>query len=239
MGEECRSLFIAPDGYSMLGADASRLELVCLAHYLSAYDDGAYAREVESGDIHTKNQKAAGLPTRDNAKTFIYATLYGGGDEKIGSIVVPSSSSMEKKARGKQLKANFNREIPAFANLTSAIQKAVKTRGWLKGLDGRILKIRSSHSALNFLLQSCGAIIMKRANIILWQKFRASGLIEEADIKQRLQYHDEYSITCKKGYEDKVGPMLADAIVEAAEYYNLRCKLEAEYKTGESWLDVH
>src|SRR5690606_31621074 len=79
-GKECRSLFTVPDDRVLVGADASGLELRCLAHYMARFDKGAYARELLEGDIHTANQKAAGLPTRDNAKTFIYAFLYGAGD---------------------------------------------------------------------------------------------------------------------------------------------------------------
>lgn len=75
-GSECRSLFTVDDGYVLIGCDASQLELVCLAHYMSRWDGGAYAEIIVSGDkdlgtdIHTANMKAAGLPTRDNAKTF-------------------------------------------------------------------------------------------------------------------------------------------------------------------------
>jgi hypothetical protein len=42
---------------------------------MATFDNGAYGREVVEGDVHTANQKAAGLPTRNNAKTFIYAFL--------------------------------------------------------------------------------------------------------------------------------------------------------------------
>lgn len=74
-GKECRSLFGVPEGWVQAGMDACGLELRCLSHFLYPYDGGAYAHEVVHGDIHTANQKAAGLPTRDSAKTFIYAFL--------------------------------------------------------------------------------------------------------------------------------------------------------------------
>ncbi len=70
-GRECRALFYAPEGYVMLGADASGLELRCLSHYLTKYDGGLYRDVVLHGDIHTENQKAAGLATRAEAKRFI------------------------------------------------------------------------------------------------------------------------------------------------------------------------
>lgn len=70
-GEECRALFRAPPGLVMVGCDASGLELRMLAHYMARYDGGAYAKVLLEGDIHTANQKAAGLEERGQAKTFI------------------------------------------------------------------------------------------------------------------------------------------------------------------------
>ena len=82
-GKECRSLFGVPRGWTQAGIDACGLELRCLSHFLFPYDHGAYAHEVVHGDIHTANQKAAGLPTRDNAKTFnkmdVYKLIENGG----------------------------------------------------------------------------------------------------------------------------------------------------------------
>ena len=77
MGKECRQLFTVPEGKKMMGIDAEGLELRMLAHYMYRYDKGRYAQIVDKGkkedktDIHSMNQKAAGLPTRDDAKTFI------------------------------------------------------------------------------------------------------------------------------------------------------------------------
>ena len=84
--EECRSLFTVADGNRLVGVDVSGLELRC-SKLFAKYDGGAYADTVVNGDIHTENQKAAGLPTRNQAKTFIYGFLYGAGAGKIGSIV--------------------------------------------------------------------------------------------------------------------------------------------------------
>jgi len=86
-GEECRSLFIATEGYVLVGVDASGLELRCLAHYTYPFDGGRYTEAILNGDVHTTNQEAAGLPDRDKAKTFIYALIYGAGEAKLGSII--------------------------------------------------------------------------------------------------------------------------------------------------------
>lgn len=66
-GADCRNLFTVPDGYTLVGSDASGLELRCLAHYMN---DDKYTDLILNGDIHTYNQKMAGLAERGQAKTF-------------------------------------------------------------------------------------------------------------------------------------------------------------------------
>jgi DNA polymerase I len=83
-GSECRELWTVDAGNKLVGIDASGLELRMLAHYMK---DARYTDEILNGDIHTANQKAAGLLSRNTAKTFIYAFLYGAGAAKIGAIV--------------------------------------------------------------------------------------------------------------------------------------------------------
>lgn len=227
-GEECRSLWQAPKGKVLVGADASGIELRCLAHYLARYDNGAYADLVSDpdGDIHTANQKAAGLDTRDQAKTFIYAFLYGAGDGKIGQIVGGSSR------HGKQLKANFKKKIPAFGHLVRAIENAVTGRGYLTGLDGRKLPCRSKHSALNLLLQSAGALLMKQALI---------HFVDMASHPYELHgnIHDEVQFSCKAEHADQLGQDFVNAIKKAGETFEFRCPLDGEYKQGQSWADTH
>lgn len=227
-GKECRELFTVPKGYKLVGADASGLELRCLAHFMGKWDDGAYAKELLEGDIHTANQKAAGLETRDQAKTFIYAFLYGAGDAKIGSIVGKGQDE------GSKLRANFLKKTPALKYLKEAVEKAAK-RGYLLGLDGRKLWIRSEHAALNTLLQSAGALVMKKACCILNQKIR------EAGIKSNfvLNVHDEWQMESKEEEADIVGKLAVQSIRDAGTYFNFRCPLDGEYRVGGNWAETH
>lgn len=191
-GKHCRALFAAPPGQVMVGADASGLELRMLAHYLAAYDGGAYAKVLLEGDIHTANQHAAGLETRDNAKTFIYAFLYGAGDEKLGSIVAPLASSAVQTKRGRALKARFFRSLPAIKRLIDDVQGVLtgpNKRPYLIGIDGRHLPIRSFHSALNTLLQSAGAVLMKLATVIFHKEAQRRGFKLGEDYVQVLHVH--------------------------------------------------
>lgn len=232
-GWECRSLFVPDAGHTMVGFDASGLELRCLAHFMARYDDGAYAKVLLEGDVHSVNQEAAGLPTRDNAKTFIYAFLYGAGDAKIGSIVGGGARE------GKRLKAKFLAGLPALDRLKTAVANAVAARGFLFGLDGRHLPIRSKHAALNTLLQSAGALIMKQALIFLYQELTTLGLVFGKDYAFVANIHDEAQISCRPELAEQIGKLGAASIKRAGEHFKFRCPLAGEYKIGLNWAETH
>jgi DNA polymerase I-like protein with 3'-5' exonuclease and polymerase domains len=225
-GKECRASFTAPEGKVLVGADASGLELRCLAHYLAMFGDKEYAKTILEGDIHTANQKAAGLPTRDDAKTFIYAFLYGAGDAKIGSIVGGSSR------QGKQLKEAFMRKTPSIKKLYDAVANAIETKGMLKGLDGRPLPCRSSHSAVNLLLQSAGAVVMKQA-LVEFVKMAKLPYTMHANV------HDEVQFSCSPEHADELGRSFCNALTKAGQVLNFNCRLDGEYKVGANWAETH
>jgi len=221
-GSDMRSLFTVHPGKVLVGADLSGLELRCLAHYMN---DPEYTNEILTGDIHTKNQESAGLGTRNEAKRFIYAYLYGGGDTLIGKIVGGG------KKEGKEIKKAFLDNTPSLAKLREQIEKA-SFKGWIKALDGRRIKTRSPHSALNFLLQSAGSIIAKRAWVIFHNGC-------ELPYHQLGVIHDEIQIECAPEHAESIGEQVVSAMRDTAIYYNLRCPINGEYKIGESWNDTH
>jgi DNA polymerase I-like protein with 3'-5' exonuclease and polymerase domains len=227
-GKECRELFTVQQGYRLVGADASGLELRCLAHFMGKWDDGAYAKELLEGDIHTANQKAAGLQTRDQAKTFIYAFLYGAGDAKIGTIVGKGQEE------GSKLRANFLKKTPALKYLKDAVEKAAK-RGYLLGLDGRKLWIRSEHAALNTLLQSAGALVMKKACCILNKKITEWAYTAHFV----LNVHDEWQLEVKEHQASHLGELAVQSIREAGDFFKFRCPLDGEYRIGNNWAETH
>ena len=230
-GPECRECWTVEDGNVLVGCDASGLELRMLAHYMK---DEGYVRTVCEGsskdgtDVHTVNQRAAGLASRDNAKTFIYAFLYGAGDAKIGSIVGGSARD------GTKLKAKFLAQTPALAKLLERVGKQA-AKGWVPGLDGRRIWVRSEHAALNSLLQGAGAIVMKKALVIFDDKRKAN----KWPVKYVANVHDEAQLECPKDIADEVGKAFKQSIIEAGEFYNLRCPLDGEYKIGRNWRMTH
>lgn len=242
-GKECRALFIADPKHKdwvQVGADASGLELRMLAHYMGKYDGGKYGEIILGGDIHTANQKAAGLATRDNAKTFIYAFLYGAGDAKIGSIVAPGTSEAGQAKVGKQLKTKFFRAIPAVKQLVDAVQHRAKQVGYLYGLDRRRLHVRSSHSALNTLLQSAGAVLVKMATVLFHKEAeRRFRWKQNYQYVQVLHVHDEAQFQCHKDIAEDIGKLFVECIELAGQYFGLRCPTTGEYKIGPNWAETH
>jgi len=224
-GADFRSLFVADKGKVIVGCDASGLELRMLAHYMN---DEEYTNEILHGDIHTANQMAAGLQSRNQAKTFIYAFLYGAGDAKIGSVVGGRAKD------GKRLKTKFLDNTPALRDLRERVGKASK-RGYVKGLDGRKIWIRSEHAALNSLLQGAGAIIMKKALTIL----ENSAKIEGINFNFVGNIHDEYQAEVLKEHAERFGELGVQAIVDAGIHFNMRCPLDGEYKIGNNWSETH
>jgi len=224
-GKECRSFWCVPEGYKLIGCDASGLELRMLAHYMR---DERYTNEILSGDIHTANMKAAGLTDRNQAKTFIYAFLYGAGAAKIGQIVGGGYRE------GQQLIDSFLRNTPALAKLRERVATH-SAGGTLPGLDGRRLRVRSEHAALNTLLQGAGAVVMKQALVLL------SESLQKYDIPHKLvaNVHDEFQIEVPENFADVVGKAAVRAIRNAGEVLDLRCPLDAEYNVGNNWAETH
>ena len=224
-GKECRSCWSVPEGYKLVGIDASGLELRMLAHYMN---DADYIEEVINGDIHSTNQELAGLKTRDQAKTFIYALVYGAGDAKIGKII---NGDINK---GKALKERFFKNLPALKKLKDRVQQA-SNRGFLKGIDGRKIHVRSQHSALNTLLQGCGAIVMKQAMINLYELIK----LNTVDAKFVANIHDEWQLQVKESQADYIGRLGVESIEKVTEQFNMRCDLTGQYKIGGNWSETH
>ena len=224
-GKECRELFCVEEGNVLVGCDLSGIELRCLAHYLQ---DPEWQEELLNGDIHTKNQHAAGLETRAQAKTFIYATLYGAGASKIGSIVGGGAKE------GQRLLDNFYLNTPKLSALMAKVQK-IADKGYVPGLDGRRIQVRSAHSALNTLLQGCGAIIAKQWCVEMHKQFR----FEKLDVQQVAFVHDEIQVEAKEKDGERVAQIMCESASQAGIALGFRCPVDAESKIGQNWYETH
>ena len=224
-GHECRSCWTVPVGKKLVGFDASGLELRMLAHYMKDED---YTNEIINGDIHTAIQRLAGLESSNQAKTFIYALLYGAGDEKLGTVAGGGRTT------GKKLRESFLHNLPSFASLKERVSNA-SSKGYLSGLDGRRLLVRSEHSALNTLLQAAGAIVMKKALVILDDYAK----LWKLDYKIIGNIHDEVQSEVAEKDAEKFGWLAVECLKAAGLEFNLRCPLDGEYKVGTTWAETH
>jgi DNA polymerase-1 len=222
----CREVWVPREPeYILLGCDAKSLELRCLAHYMGDTD---FSQEVIHGDIHTFNQNKAGLETRDQAKTFIYALIYGAGSKKIGSIVGGTG------ADGQQLIDNFMSSLPKFGLLKEKVDRAA-ARKYIKGIDGRKIPVNFPHTALNYLLQSAGAVICKHwliqmDDLVVQDNIRAFPVVN---------VHDEMQWEVLDKQAEQLKEVACKAIKSVKDILKFRCELDCDVKTGKNWAETH
>lgn len=239
-GKEVRQLFHAPEGWKLIGADASGLELRMLAHYMHPFDGGAYGQEILSGDIHTANQTAMGLSTRNDSKTAIYLFIYGGGVEKLGGIAVPKGSTFEKIKRGKQIKHGLLESFPALKQLIQTVSEDAE-QGFIYSIDGRKTFVKSPHKALNCLLQSSGSIVVKKWITLFYDKF----LEEFGEPSWRGNWspcsysHDDAVVAVREELVDRAKDIMLKSMTMAGKLMKCSIPIDGEAKVGQTWAEVH
>jgi DNA polymerase I len=241
-GKECRGLFHAPDGWTLIGVDAKALELRCLAGYLAYWDGGEYARVVtdESIDIHTYNQEMFGVATRDIAKRLLYGLLYGCGALKAGTIIDPNEKNeLILRELGSTAINSFMQGIPALKELKNRIAHNIAKREYLIGLDGRPLFCRSDFKGLNVLLQSSGALIMKQVVIELHNKMYDLGYIYGHDWQQNAMIHDEVQVSCPPAMVDTLTSVALEAFPASQQFFDFQCPIHGDAHVGYSWDQTH
>lgn len=254
-GPEFRALFRPTrPGWVCVGADASGIELRMLAHELAGHGNEAFAKTVTEGDPHSEWQAITGLHFRDSQKTFSYAWLYGAGARRLGRVVREdwdkaaheglTDEAVPPITLAAELGAHRADRLLAMVPGLDSLKRATAAdaaRGWVVGLDGRILRCASEHGALNDRLQSAGMIVMKYATVEFDRRARAAFGSRPwgREFGYCLQIHDEWMIECPPENAEWMGENLVDSIRWAGEHLEVRCPLAGEWKAGASWADVH
>ena len=233
-----RELFVPHPGMVMVGADLEGLELRCLGHYLSVYDEGAFADVVINGDIHQQNADRVGCSRRD-VKTITYAFIYGAGDQKLGHSLSPELSDAQKKTLGGELRRKFLDAIPGLEPLINAVKLKVRSAGRLRGLDGRPIFCKAEHASLNYLLQSAGAILSKRFVVIGQELLDDAGLTYDVDYTRCAYIHDEVQLSVVPSEVDRVKALLEAAAPLAGQHYRFRVPITASADSGSNWASTH
>jgi DNA polymerase I-like protein with 3'-5' exonuclease and polymerase domains len=238
-----RRLFIPHPGHMMVGCDLEGLELRALGHFLSTYDDNAFADVVVNGDIHQQNADRMTTPevpvSRKIVKNLSYAFIYGSGDARLGHTLRPEFSDAQKKSLGAELRRKFLDAIPGLEPLVAAVKLRVRERGYLLGLDGRPIFCTAEHASLNYLLQSAGAILSKRWCVIAQELLDQAGLTYNVDYTRCAYVHDEQQFSVVPREAERVAKILVDAAPLAGSYYNFRVPITATSDIGQSWADTH
>lgn len=233
-GLEMRSVFVAREGYKIVGCDAKGCQLRMLCHYMGD-DDYTHAvvhgRKEDGTDIHTVNMRKTGgmITVRRIAKNFIYGLLFGAQDPKLGAILGGTP------ADGKRLRAEFMRQLPALKKLVDGLERAWKARGYLVGLDGRKLYVRAPHMLLVYLLQAAEAILMKVAICYLDDWIKKEGL----DAHFVAFVHDEVQLEVREDQAERVAELARLAIEKAGDFLGLKVPAGGDSDIGNNWKETH
>ena len=152
---------------------------------------------------------------------------------KLGLTAGASKSTAAQK--GAEIRKRVMEGLDGFAELSQAIAKRAES-DVLKGLDGRPIRLQGKkHAALNYLLQSAGAVICK-----LWV-IRANELLQEAEIDYwPLGFiHDEMQLSVHPDHVEQTKFLITAAMKDVEHTLSFRCALDSEAKHGASWADCH
>tara|TARA_R110000772_G_scaffold64122_2_gene143392 strand:- start:3362 stop:5302 length:1941 start_codon:yes stop_codon:yes gene_type:complete len=255
-GKHMRKCFISAKGMVLVGCDSAGCQNRMLA---ARVGDDFFTDVLINGDkkkgtsIHQINQKAildvAGLDVSYGvAKTLNYAFMFGASDNKLGATV----------GGGKDVGAKIRQSLLSVAagfeslveRLTAEWESNAKKRtsswgrveyynGWIAGLDGRPIFIKSAHQILVYMLQSDEAVMMSAAYCMLYKRLEAKGYTWGEDYGIVCFYHDEYTIECREEIAKDVAKIAERCIVDAGKFYNIACPHEGDAQIGNDWYEIH
>jgi len=231
-GKEIRALFAAPRERAIVGFDASALEDRLKGHYTFKYDGGEYANKINDPDFdaHTESAELWGI-SRSDAKTGNYALQFGAGVPKFAKGLGVDV------ATGKRLHQMWWDNNPGLRDFRDAATHYWEKHGskYVLGVDGRRIPCDTAHKVVNRIIQSAGAIVMKRATVIFDRLIKREGL----DAHMTEFYHDELVVECDPAVADRVLTLGIQSIKLAGKAFKLAVDLDADGKIGKTWGDVH
>ena len=125
--------------------------------------------------------------------------------------------------------------LDGFAELSKAVQSRAEG-DVLRGLDGRPIRLQGKrHAALNYLLQSCGAVICKQWLIRVNEMLQEAGI----DYTPLAFVHDEVQLSVAPDQAKQAGDITTYAMKDVESAVKFRCALDSEFQIGASWADCH
>jgi DNA polymerase-1 len=211
---------------TLVGVDAKGIQLRVLAHYLN---NPEFTKQLLEGDPHEYNRQLAGIGTRADAKTFIYAFLLGAGDAKVGQIIRGTTKD------GKATKERFINNFPGLGSLLDKLKKQRKRTGRIILCDGTPVLVGSDHMVLGYLLQGDESRIMKQAKILVDQEI----VKRKLDVLWCGDIHDEWQCDVLTGHVDEFISICEWAFKTAGEMFNYGIPIECDAKKGKTWAETH
>jgi DNA polymerase-1 len=215
-GTEMRHMiYCDEDDYVQVGIDLAGIELRLLAHVIN---DPVFSEVILNGDVHSFfHDKAKHLVlNRDHWKTSWYAWQFGAMDAKLGSTCTALPVNKRTRAAGKQVRSIIENSVPSLGKAIENLQKAA-TRGWIRGLDGRRIYVKTIKDTLNRYIQSAAAIIFKNWIVQAFKKLRE----EDIRFKSLIFYHDEIQSFVHKDDVEVYTRICLDTINEVGKMFKI------------------
>ena len=243
-GKRIRQAFIAPNGFQILAADYSQIELRIMAHnsqdpgLLDAFQAGLDIHQATAAEIFSVDLESVSAEQRRSAKAINFGLIYGmsafGLTRQLGITRGDAQEYIELYfARYPQVKIYMD-AIRKQARKSGFVETVFGRRLYLPDIDSRNYQRRqyAERSAINAPMQGTAADIIKKAMIDLERQ-----LVEESiDAKIIMQVHDELVLEVKDNSVDAVSELVTEAMGKAAD---LDVVLKVDLGVGENWDKAH
>lgn len=244
LGREMRRFFTAKDGYLLVDADYSQIELRVLAHISGdeimkkAFLDGVDIHTVTASQVFNQPIEWVTPDLRSKAKAVNFGIVYGIGafslSKDIG-VSVPKASEYIRSYLSKYSGiAHYMEQTVAKAKRDGYVETMLGRRRYIKELAAKNKNLQAfgERVAKNTPIQGTAADIIKIAMIKVYNRLKDSGL----DARLILQVHDELIVEAREDCADKVAALLKEEMENAVK---LTVPMTVDVNVGKTWYDTH
>ena len=243
-GRRIREAFIAPDGYKILAADYSQIELRIMAHLsrdqglMDAFAKGQDIHQATAAEIFSINIDEVTANQRRSAKAINFGLIYG-----MSAFGLSKQLQITRAEAQNYIEQYFDR-YPQVKHYMDETKQSAKKMGYVETVFGRRLylaDIESSNyqrrqyaerSAINAPMQGTAADLIKMAMILLHQKIRE----ESFEAKIIMQVHDELVIEVNENQSDELSEITTSVMSEISK---LDVDLKVDADIGNNWDEAH
>ena len=254
-GKQMRKIFIAKEGYKIVGVDSAGCQNRMLA---ARVNDPAFTEILLNGTkekrntIHYVNQAAilkhAGFePSYKVSKNLNYAFMFGAQDKKLSAVAsVPEGVGPLIRKGLLSISPGFEKLMETLTAEWKSTAKKSPTKwgvkyhsGYIIGLDGRPVLIEKEHTLLVFTLQSDEAIMMQYALLFLYKWLCQRGWVHGREYGFVANVHDELQAEVREDLADEYAALARQAITTAGEFLKIACPHQGESEVGNNWYETH